>query len=60
MFHRGSRFLSSWLEGERVRKAFAGLDAEQRAMLLYVIDLGLAAFSSALVVSLLKFIVDLV
>ena len=42
-----------------MRKAFAELDTEQRETLLYVADLGLAMCSSALIVSLLKFMVDL-
>ncbi|QIG95369.1 MULTISPECIES: hypothetical protein [Bradyrhizobium] len=42
-----------------MRKAIARLDAEQKAQLLYLADLGTAMFSSALVVSILKGIVDL-
>jgi hypothetical protein len=42
-----------------MRKAIAELDAEQRAQLLYVADLGTAMLSSALVVCILKAIVDL-
>ena len=37
-----------------MRKAIAELDAEQRAQLLYLADLGTALFSSALVVSILR------
>ncbi|MCC8938188.1 hypothetical protein H8A99_17325 [Bradyrhizobium sp. Arg68] len=42
-----------------MRKAIAQLDAEQKAQLLYLADLGTATFSSALVVSVLKGIVDM-
>lgn len=42
-----------------MRKAIARLDAEQKAQLLYLADFGTAVFSSALVVSVLKGIVDL-
>jgi hypothetical protein len=42
-----------------MRKAIAQLDAEQKAQLLYVADLGTAMFSSALLVCILKGIVDL-
>ncbi|MFQ3451844.1 hypothetical protein PMN64_00750 [Bradyrhizobium sp. UFLA01-814] len=42
-----------------MRKAIARLDAEQRAQLLYLADLGTATFTSALVVCSLKAIVDL-
>ncbi|MHC6152224.1 hypothetical protein ACVSQB_10550 [Bradyrhizobium elkanii] len=42
-----------------MRKAIARLDAEQRAQLLYLADLGTAMFTSALVVCILKAIVDL-
>ncbi|WP_155262762.1 MULTISPECIES: hypothetical protein [Bradyrhizobium] len=42
-----------------MRKAIARLDAEQRAQLLYLADLGTAMFASALVVCILKSIVDL-
>jgi hypothetical protein len=42
-----------------MRKAIAELDAEQRAQLLYIADLGTAMLSSALVVCILKAIVDL-
>ncbi|WP_407149022.1 hypothetical protein [Bradyrhizobium sp. ORS 86] len=42
-----------------MRKALAQLDEEQRAQLLYIADLGTATFSSALVVCILKGIVDL-
>jgi ABC-type nickel/cobalt efflux system permease component RcnA len=43
-----------------MKKAMAGLDAEQREALLYLADLGLAICSAALVVSLLQAMVDLV
>jgi hypothetical protein len=43
-----------------MRKALAGLDAEQREALLYLADLGLAMFSAALVVSVLETVVSLV
>jgi hypothetical protein len=42
-----------------MRKAIARLDAEQRAQLLYLADLGTAMLSSALVVSVLKGLLDL-
>ena len=42
-----------------MRKAIEQLDAEQKAQLLYIADLGTAMFSSALVVCILKGIVDL-
>ncbi|VIO66363.1 hypothetical protein CI1B_14840 [Bradyrhizobium ivorense] len=42
-----------------MRKAIAQLDAEQKAQLLYLADLGTAMFSSALVVSVLKGIMDM-
>jgi hypothetical protein len=42
-----------------MRKAIAELDPEQRKQLLYLADLGTSLFSSALVVCLLKTIVDL-
>jgi hypothetical protein len=41
-----------------MRKAIDQLDAEERAALLYLADLGTAICSSALVVSLLKLVVD--
>jgi len=41
-----------------MRKAIAELDAEERAALLYLADLGTATCASALIVSLLKLIVD--
>jgi hypothetical protein len=41
-----------------MRKAIDQLDAEERAALLYLADLGTAMCGSALAVSLLKFIVD--
>jgi hypothetical protein len=43
-----------------MRKAIARLDAEQREALVYLTDLGISSFSAALVVVLLKSIVDLV
>jgi len=43
-----------------MRKAIAELDAEQRAALLYVADLGTAVCTSALVVSVLRFIGGLI
>jgi len=47
-------------KGEReMRKAMAELDPEQRAALLYLADLGTAVFASALIVSLIKLVVDL-
>lgn len=42
-----------------MRKVIAQLDPEQKAQLLYLADLGTAMFSSALVVCILKGIVDL-
>jgi ABC-type nickel/cobalt efflux system permease component RcnA len=42
-----------------VKRPTAGLDAEQREVLLYLADLGLAVCSAALVVCLLQAIVDL-
>ncbi|WP_245334805.1 hypothetical protein [Bradyrhizobium mercantei] len=42
-----------------MRKAIARLDAEQKAQLLYLADLGTAMFTSALVVCTLKVVVDL-
>jgi hypothetical protein len=41
-----------------MRKAIDQLDAEERAALLYLADLGMAICSSALVVGLLKLVVD--
>jgi hypothetical protein len=43
-----------------MKKAMAGLDAEQREALLYLADLGLANCSAALAVSLLQAVVHLV
>jgi hypothetical protein len=43
-----------------MRKAIAELDAEQKRQLLYLADLGTSLFSSALIVCLLKGVVDLV
>jgi hypothetical protein len=42
-----------------MKKAIAGLDPEQRGVLLYLADLGLASCSAALASSLLRAIVDL-
>lgn len=42
-----------------MRKALAQLDAEQKAQLLYLADLGTAMFTSALAVCTLKAVVDL-
>jgi hypothetical protein len=42
-----------------MRKAIAQLDAEQRAALLYLADLGTAVCASGLIVSLLKSLVDI-
>jgi hypothetical protein len=42
-----------------MRKAIAELEAEQRAALLYVADLGTALCASGLIVSLMKAGVDL-
>ena len=42
-----------------MRKAIARLDAEQKAQLLYLADLGTVMFTSALVVCTLKAAVDL-
>jgi hypothetical protein len=41
-----------------MRKAIAELDAEERAALLYLADLGTAMCAAGLIVSLLKLIVD--
>ncbi len=41
-----------------MRKVLDELDAEERAALLYLADLGTAICSSALFVSLLKLVVD--
>ena len=41
-----------------MRKAIAEMDAEQRAALLYVADLGTALCAAGLVVSILKSAVD--
>ena len=42
-----------------MRKAIAQLDAEQRETMLYLVDLGTAVFSSALIVRVLKVVGDL-
>jgi hypothetical protein len=41
-----------------MRKVIAELDAEERAALIYLADLGTAMCASGLIVSLLKLIVD--
>lgn len=41
-----------------MRKAIAELDAEQRAALIYLADLGTAICAAGLIVGLLKLIVD--
>jgi hypothetical protein len=43
-----------------MRKAIAELDEEQRAALLQVADLGTAICASALIVSILRFVVGLI
>jgi hypothetical protein len=43
-----------------MRKAIARLSEEQRYVLLFNVDLGIAVFSSALIVKLLKLVRDLV
>ncbi|MBR0758419.1 hypothetical protein JQ604_40100 [Bradyrhizobium jicamae] len=43
-----------------MRKAIAELDAEQRSQLLYLADLGTALFSSALVVTILRGMAQLI
>jgi hypothetical protein len=43
-----------------MRKAIAALDAEERAALLYLADLGSAMCAAGLIVSLIKAFVDLV
>ena len=42
-----------------MRRALDNLDAEERALLLYVADLGTAMCSSALIVSILQFVINL-
>jgi hypothetical protein len=42
-----------------MRKAIGELDPEQRAALLYVVDLGTALCAAGLIVSLLKSVVDI-
>jgi hypothetical protein len=42
-----------------MRKVIAELDAEQRAALLHLTDLGIAICASALIVSVLKLVGDL-
>jgi hypothetical protein len=41
-----------------MRKALAQLDAEERAALLYLADVGTAMCASGLIVSVLKFVLD--
>lgn len=41
-----------------MRKALAELDAEERAALLYLADLGTALCASGLVVSVIRLVVD--
>jgi hypothetical protein len=43
----------------KMRKAIAELDADQRAALLYVADLGTVLCASGLIVSIMKSVVDL-
>jgi hypothetical protein len=43
----------------KMRRAIGELDPEQRAALLYVVDLGTALCAAGLIVSLLKGVVDL-
>jgi hypothetical protein len=45
---------------EKMRKAIAELDAEQRAALLCVVDFGMAICTSGLIVGLVKSVVDIV
>jgi hypothetical protein len=42
-----------------MRKAISELDPEQRAALLYVVDLGTALCAAGLIVSLMKLVVDI-
>jgi hypothetical protein len=42
-----------------MRKAIGELDPEQRAALLYVVDLGTALCAAGLIVSLMKSVVDI-
>src|SRR5262249_47833554 len=59
---RGTRVTSTRSQTKRrreMRKGIAELDAEQRAALLQVVDLATAICASALIVSVLKFVVDL-
>ena len=42
-----------------MRKAIDQLDAEERAALLYLVDVGTAMCASGLIVSLLKLVVDI-
>lgn len=42
-----------------MRKAIGELEPEQRAALLYVVDLGTAICAAGLIVSLMKSVVDL-
>jgi hypothetical protein len=43
----------------KMRKAIAERDAEQRAALLYLADLGAAICASGLIVSVLKSVIDI-
>jgi hypothetical protein len=43
----------------KMRKAIAALDAEQRAALLYLVDLGTAMSAAGLATSILRLLVDL-
>jgi len=47
------------MEDTTMRKAISELDDEQRAVLLEIADFGTAAFSSGLIVAILKSVVDL-
>jgi hypothetical protein len=53
------RFLRSSEKEKAMRKAIAQLDAEERETMLYLVDLGTAVFSSALIVRVLKVVGDL-
>jgi DNA-directed RNA polymerase specialized sigma24 family protein len=58
-WNRSSSAPFSKKEEEReMRKAIAELDAEERAALLYLADLGTAVCAAGFIVSLLKLIVD--
>ena len=47
------------VEDSTMRKAISELDDERRAVLLEIADFGTAAFSSGLIVAILKSVVDL-